>query len=75
MCRNPHEDFSEDEVDPRNPDIPQDRQGYKEMGKQENLQWSSSTRGQQEIDHRLLEDTLLVMHRHMKRHQLKTKTY
>jgi hypothetical protein len=38
MGRNPHEDFSEDEVDSRYPNIPQDHQGYKKMGKQEDLQ-------------------------------------
>jgi hypothetical protein len=35
--RNPHEDFSEDEVDSRYPNIPQDRQGYKKMGKQSSM--------------------------------------
>jgi hypothetical protein len=44
MGRNPNEDFFlEDEVDSRYPNIPQDCQGYKKMGKQENLQWSSPT--------------------------------
>jgi hypothetical protein len=37
---NPPEDFSEGEVDSRYPNIPQERQGYKKMGKQEDLQWS-----------------------------------
>jgi hypothetical protein len=36
--RNPHEDFLEDEVNLRYPNIPQDHQGYKTMGKQEDLQ-------------------------------------
>jgi hypothetical protein len=36
--RNPHEDFSENEVDSRYPNIPQDRQGYKETKEQEYLQ-------------------------------------
>jgi hypothetical protein len=36
--RNPHEDFSKDEVDSRYPNMPQDHQGYKEMEKQEDLQ-------------------------------------
>jgi hypothetical protein len=29
--RNPHEDFSEDEVNSRYPNIPQDSQGYKKI--------------------------------------------
>jgi hypothetical protein len=32
MSRNPHEDFSEDEVDSRYPNIPQDCQGYNKKG-------------------------------------------
>jgi hypothetical protein len=32
MSRNPHEDFSEDEVDSRYPNIPQDSQGLQEDG-------------------------------------------
>jgi hypothetical protein len=32
MGRNPHEDFSEDDVDSRYPNIPQDHQGYKKVG-------------------------------------------
>jgi hypothetical protein len=35
--RDPHEGFSEDEVNSRYPNIPQDRQGYKKVGKQEDL--------------------------------------
>jgi hypothetical protein len=31
MSRNPHEDFSEDEVNSRYPNIPQDSQGYKKI--------------------------------------------
>jgi hypothetical protein len=31
MGRNPHEDFSEDEVNSTYPNIPQDPQGYKKM--------------------------------------------
>jgi hypothetical protein len=42
--RNPHEDFSEDEVNSRYPNIPQDPKGYKKMEKQEDLQWSPPTR-------------------------------
>jgi hypothetical protein len=38
MGRKPHEDFSEDEVDSRYPNIPQDRQAYEKMEKQEDLQ-------------------------------------
>jgi hypothetical protein len=49
--RNPHEDFSEDEVDSRYSNIPQERQGYKKMGKQEDLQWSSPTQRQEGVDH------------------------
>jgi hypothetical protein len=30
--RNPHEDFSEDEIDSRYPNIPQDSQGLQEDG-------------------------------------------
>jgi hypothetical protein len=41
--RNPHEDFSEDEVDSRYPNIPQGPQGYKKMEEQEDLQWSPPT--------------------------------
>jgi hypothetical protein len=40
---NPHEDFSEDEVNSRYPNIPQDPPGYKNMEKQEDLQWSPPT--------------------------------
>jgi hypothetical protein len=35
--RNPHEDFLEDEVNSRYPNIPQDYQGYKKMETQEDL--------------------------------------
>jgi hypothetical protein len=35
--RSPQEDFSEDEVDSRYHNIPQDLQGYKKMEKQEDL--------------------------------------
>jgi hypothetical protein len=45
--RNPHEDFSKDEVDSRYPNIPQDRQGYTTMGKQEDIQWSPPTQRQE----------------------------
>jgi hypothetical protein len=38
MGTNPHEDFSKDEVNSRYPNIPQDPQGYKKMGKQKDLQ-------------------------------------
>jgi hypothetical protein len=38
MGRNPHEDFSKDEVNSRYPNIPQDTQGYTKMEKQEGLQ-------------------------------------
>jgi hypothetical protein len=48
---NPREDFSEDEVNSRYPNIPQDPQGYKKMEKQEDLQWSPPTQRQQGIDH------------------------
>jgi hypothetical protein len=41
--RNPHEDISEDEVDSRYPNIPQDPQGYKEAEEQGDLQWSPPT--------------------------------
>jgi hypothetical protein len=41
--RNPHEDFLEDEVNSRYPNIPQDPQGYKKMEKQEDLHWSPPT--------------------------------
>jgi hypothetical protein len=44
MSTNPHEDFSKDEVDSRYPNIPQDSQGYKKKEKQEDLQWSPTTR-------------------------------
>jgi hypothetical protein len=36
--RNPHEDFSEDEVNSRYPNIRQDPHGYMKMEKQEDLQ-------------------------------------
>jgi hypothetical protein len=49
--KNPHEDFSDDEVDSRYPNIPQDLQGYKKVGKQEDLRWSPPTQRQEEIDH------------------------
>jgi hypothetical protein len=48
---NAHEDLSEDDVNSRYPNIPQDRQGYKKVEKQEDLQWSPPTRRQEEIDH------------------------
>jgi hypothetical protein len=35
--RNPPEDFLEDEVNSRYPNIPQDPQGYKELEKQEDF--------------------------------------
>jgi hypothetical protein len=44
MGRNPHKDFSEDEVNSRYPNVPQDPQGYKKMEKQEDLHWSPPTR-------------------------------
>jgi hypothetical protein len=64
--RNPHEDFSEDEVDSRYPNIPQDSQGYKKKEKQGDLPWSPPTQRQEEIDQWLLEDTLLVVRHHLK---------
>jgi hypothetical protein len=45
--RNPPDDFSEDKVESRYPNIPQDRQGYKKMEKQEDPQWSPPTRRQE----------------------------
>jgi hypothetical protein len=65
--RNLHEDFSEDEVDSKYPNIPQDPQGCKKKAKQEDLPWSPPTQRQEELDHGLLEDTPLVVHRHLKR--------
>jgi hypothetical protein len=41
------------------------------MKTQEELECPSPTQRQEEINHRLLEDTPLVMHRHMKQLQLK----
>jgi hypothetical protein len=41
--RNPCEDFSEDEVDSRYPNIPQDTQGYKEMKMQGGIECPSPT--------------------------------
>jgi hypothetical protein len=49
--RNPHEDFSEDEVNSGYPNIPQDPLGYKNKENQEDLQWSPPTRRQEETDH------------------------
>jgi hypothetical protein len=49
--RNPHEDFSKDEVNSRYPNIPQDTQGYKKMEKQEDLHWSPPNQREEEIDH------------------------
>jgi hypothetical protein len=49
--RNPHEDFSEDEVNSRYPNIPLDPQGYQKMEKQEDLQWSPPTRRQEGTYH------------------------
>jgi hypothetical protein len=63
--RDPHEGFSEDEVDSRYPNIPQDSQGYKKMETQEDLQWSPPTRRQEGTDHQLLEDTPLVVLCHL----------
>jgi hypothetical protein len=71
--RNPHEDFSEYEVNSRYPNIPQDPQGYKKNDKQEDLPWSPPTRRQEEIDHSLLKDTPLVVRHHLKRFQLTHK--
>jgi hypothetical protein len=48
---NPYEDFLEDEVNSRYPNIPRDPPGYKNMEKQEDLQWSTPTRRQEEIGH------------------------
>jgi hypothetical protein len=48
--RNPHEDFSEDEVNSRYPNISQDPVGYENMEKQEDLQWSPPTRKQEGIN-------------------------
>jgi hypothetical protein len=45
--RNPHKDFSEDEVNSRYPNILQDPQGYKKTEEQEDLQWSPPTRRQE----------------------------
>jgi hypothetical protein len=36
--RNPHEDFSEDEVNSRYPNTPRDPQGFMKMEKQEGIQ-------------------------------------
>jgi hypothetical protein len=47
MGRNPHKDFSEDEVNSRYPNILQDPQGYKKTEEQEDLQWSPPTRRQE----------------------------
>jgi hypothetical protein len=63
--RDPHEGFSEDEVDSRYPNIPQDSQGYKKMETQEDLQWSPPTRRQEGTDYQLLEDTPLVVLCHL----------
>jgi hypothetical protein len=51
MGRNPHEDFLEDEVNSRYPNIRRDPHGYKKMEKQEDLQWSPPTLRKVEIDH------------------------
>jgi hypothetical protein len=51
MSINPPEDFSEDEVNSRYPNIPQNPQGDKKMEKQEELHWSPPTRRQEEIDY------------------------
>jgi hypothetical protein len=63
--RNPHEDFSKDDANSRYPNIPQDRQGYKKVEKQEDLQWSPPTRRQEGTDHWLLEDRVSVVRRHL----------
>jgi hypothetical protein len=49
--RNPHEDFSEEEVNSRYPNVPQDPQSYKKTEKQEDLQRSPPTQRQEGIDH------------------------
>jgi hypothetical protein len=49
--RNPHEDISEDDIDSRYPNIPQDPQGYKKMETQEDLQWSTPTWRTEGTDH------------------------
>jgi hypothetical protein len=52
--RKPHEGFSEDEVNSRFPNIPQDPPDYKRkknMEKQEDLQWSPPTQRHEGIDH------------------------
>jgi hypothetical protein len=51
MGRNPPKNFSEDEVNSRYPNIPQDPQGYENIEKQEDFQWSPPTRRQEEIGH------------------------
>jgi hypothetical protein len=49
--RNLNEDISEDGIDSRYPNIPQDPQGYKKMETQEDLQWSAPTRRTEGTDH------------------------
>jgi hypothetical protein len=49
--RNPHEDFSEDEVNSRYRSIPQESSRLQKMEEQEDLQWSPPTRRQEEVDH------------------------
>jgi hypothetical protein len=51
MGINSPEDFSEDEVNSRYPNIPQGPLGYKKMEKQEDLHWPPPTQRQEEIDH------------------------
>jgi hypothetical protein len=45
--RNPHEDFSEDEVNSKYPNILQEPPDYKKTEEQEDLQWSLPTRRQE----------------------------
>jgi hypothetical protein len=65
--RDSHEDFSEDAVDSRYLNIPQDSQGYKKMETQEDLKWSPPTQRQERTDYQLLEDTPLVVLCHLER--------
>jgi hypothetical protein len=71
--RDPHEDFSEDDVNSRYPNICQDPHDYKKMEKQEDLQWSPPTRRREGTDHWLLEDTPLVVRRHLKQSNPRTR--
>jgi hypothetical protein len=65
--RNPHEDFSEDEVNSRYPNIPQIVKATRIWRSKKIFNGLHHPEDNKGIDHWLIEDTPLVVHRHLKR--------